>query len=156
MRVNEKYRVWHDFCHLDDARMAPALNHIDGYRQDDNTRTKYKPGDFVSSLNRGGWHDAGDFDLRVESQSGESYILALAHEAFGVDYDATSIDQNKLVTEIHQPDGKSDLLQQVEHGALSVVGGYRALGRLYRGIICNDLRQYVLLGDAGSMTDNVK
>lgn len=156
MRVNEKYRVWHDFCHLDDARMAPALNHIDGYRQDDNTRTKYKPGDFVSGLNRGGWHDAGDFDLRVESQSGESYILALAHEAFGVDYDATSIDQNKLVTEIHQPDGKSDLLQQVVHGALSVVGGYRALGRLYRGIICNDLRQYVLLGDAGSMTDNVK
>lgn len=156
MRVNEKYRVWHDFCHLDDARMAPALNHIDGYRQDDNTRTKYKPGDFVPGLNRGGWHDAGDFDLRVESQSGESYILALAHEAFGVDYDATSIDQNKLVTEIHQPDGKSDLLQQVEHGALSVVGGYRALGRLYRGIICNDLRQYVLLGDAGSMTDNVK
>lgn len=156
MRVNEKYRVWHDFCHLDDARMAPALNHIDGYRQDDNTRTKYKPGDFVPGLNRGGWHDAGDYDLRVESQSGESYILALAHEAFGVDYDATSIDQNKLVTEIHQPDGKSDLLQQVEHGALSVVGGYRALGRLYRGIICNDLRQYVLLGDAGSMTDNVK
>lgn len=156
MRVNEKYRVWHDFCHLDDARMAPALNHIDGYRQDDNTRTKYKPGDFVPGLNRGGWHDAGDFDLRVESQSGESYILALAHEAFGVDYDATSIDQNKLVTEIHQPDGKSDLLQQVEHGALSVVGGYRALGRLYRGVICNDLRQYVLLGDAGSMTDNVK
>ena len=156
MRVNEKYRVWHDFCHIDDARMAPALNHIDGYRQDDNTRTKYKPGDFVPGLNRGGWHDAGDFDLRVESQSGESYILALAHEAFGVDYDATSIDQNKLVTEIHQPDGKSDLLQQVEHGALSVVGGYRALGRLYRGIICNDLRQYVLLGDAGSMTDNVK
>lgn len=156
MRVNEKYRVWHDFCHLDDARMAPALNHIDGYRQDDNTRTKYKPGDFVPGLNRGGWHDAGDFDLRVESQSGESYILALAHEAFGVDYDATSIDQNKLVTEIHQPDGKSDLLQQVEHGTLSVVGGYRALGRLYRGIICNDLRQYVLLGDAGSMTDNVK
>lgn len=156
MRVNEKYRVWHDFCHLDDARMAPALNHIDGYRQDDNTRTKYKPGDFVPGLNRGGWHDAGDFDLRVESQSGESYILALAYEAFGVDYDATSIDQNKLVTEIHQPDGKSDLLQQVEHGALSVVGGYRVLGRLYRGIICNDLRQYVLLGDAGSMTDNVK
>lgn len=156
MRVNEKYRVWHDFCHFDDARMAPALNHIDGYCQDDNTRTKYKPGDFVPGLNRGGWHDAGDFDLRVESQSGESYILALAHEAFGVDYDATSIDQNKLVTEIHQPDGKSDLLQQVEHGTLSVVGGYRALGRLYRGIICNDLRQYVLLGDAGSMTDNVK
>ncbi len=23
MRINEKYRVWHDLCHMDDARMAP-------------------------------------------------------------------------------------------------------------------------------------
>lgn len=33
MRVNEKYRVWHGTCHMDDARMAPAHNHIDGYDQ---------------------------------------------------------------------------------------------------------------------------
>ena len=38
---------------------------------------------------------------------------------------------------------------------LSVVGAYQALGRLYRGIICNDLRQYVLLGDSAAMTDGV-
>lgn len=156
MRVNEKYRVWHDFCHLDDARMAPSLNHIDGYAQGPSTLTKYKPGDTVPGLNIGGWHDAGDFDLRVESQSGEAYILALAYEAFQVNYDATSIDQERRITEIHQPDGKADILQQVENGALTVVGGYRALGRLYRGIICNDLRQYVMLGDAGAMTDNAK
>ena len=31
-------------------------------------------------VNIGGWHDAGDFDLRIESQAGESYILALAYE----------------------------------------------------------------------------
>lgn len=156
MRVNEKYRVWHDFCHLDDARMAPVdFNHIDGYAQGASTLTKFKPGDVVPGLNVGGWHDAGDFDLRVESQSGEAYILALAEEAFHPDCDATSIDQMKRITEIHQPDGKSDLLQQVENGVLTVVGGYRALGRLYRGIICNDLRQYVMLGDAGAMTDNV-
>ncbi|RHJ87918.1 glycoside hydrolase family 9 protein [Parabacteroides sp. AM08-6] len=155
MRVNEKYRVWHDFCHMDDARMAPTLNHIDGYAQGSSTMTKYKPGDVVPGLNIGGWHDAGDFDLRVESQSGEAYILALAYEAFNENYDATSIDQTKRITEIHQPDGKPDMLQQVENGALTVVGGYRALGRLYRGIICNDLRQYVLLGDAGAMTDNI-
>ena len=78
MRVNEKYRVWHDFCHLDDARMAPInFNHIDGYIQGPSTLTKYNPGDIVPGLNIGGWHDAGDFDLRVESQAGESYILAL-------------------------------------------------------------------------------
>ncbi len=155
MRVNEKYRVWHDCCHLDDARMAPVnLNHIDGYEQGPSTLTSYKPGDRVPGLNIGGWHDAGDFDLRVESQAGETYILALAYESFKVDYDATTIDQAKRITEIHQPDGKADLLQQVENGALTVVGAYRALGRLYRGIICKDLRQYVLLGDAVAMTDN--
>lgn len=156
MRVNEKYRVWHDFCHLDDARMAPVnLNHIDGYTQGPSTWTKYQPGDVVPGLNIGGWHDAGDFDLRIESQAGETYILALAYEAFHVNYDATAIDQLSRVTEIHQPDGKPDILQQVENGALSVVGAYRSLGRLYRGIICHDLRQYVLLGDAGAMTDGV-
>jgi hypothetical protein len=156
MRVNEKYRVWHGDCHIDDARMAPVnFNHIDGYAQGPSTLTKYKPGDKVSGLNIGGWHDAGDFDLRIESQAGETYILSLAYEAFKVDYDATSIDQVSRVAEIHQPDGKADLLQQVENGALSVVGAYRSLGRLYRGIICNDLRQYVMLGDAMAMTDNV-
>ncbi|HKK80854.1 MAG TPA: glycoside hydrolase family 9 protein, partial [Prolixibacteraceae bacterium] len=155
MRVNEKYRVWHDVCHMDDARMAPVdFNHIDGYRQGKSTMTKYNPGDEVPGLNIGGWHDAGDFDLRVESQAGETYILSLAYEAFDVDYDVTSIDQHKGITEIHEPDGKADLLQQIENGALTVLGGYNSLGRLYRGIICNGLRQYVMLGDASAMTDN--
>lgn len=156
MRVNEKYRVWHGLCHDDDARMAPAnYNHFDGYAQAPSTLTKYAPGEHVPGLNHGGWHDAGDFDLRVESQAGESYILTLAWEAFQVDYDATTVDQDKKVVEIHQPDGKNDILQQIEHGMLSVVGGYKALGRLYRGIICGNLRQYVLLGDSAAMTDNV-
>ncbi len=35
MRINEKYRVWHGACHLDDALMAPVnLNHFDGYLRD--------------------------------------------------------------------------------------------------------------------------
>lgn len=153
MRVNEKYRVWHDACHLDDAIMAPAHNHIDGYDQRPDAYGKYKAGEVVPGVNIGGWHDAGDFDLRVESQAGESYILALAYETFHPELDVTAIDQINHVTEIHQADGKNDILQQVENGALSVVNSYLALGRLYRGIICNDLRQYVLLGDAASMTD---
>ena len=156
MRVNEKYRVWHDLCHMDDARMAPVdLSHIDGYSSGPSTLTNYQPGDYVPGLTIGGWHDAGDYDLRVESQAGEAYILALAYEHFGIDYDATTIDHHKRITEIHQPDGKPDLLQQVENGALTVVAGYRALGRLYRGIICNSVRQYVHLGDASAHTDNV-
>ncbi|MCR5178929.1 MAG: glycoside hydrolase family 9 protein [Lachnospiraceae bacterium] len=156
MRVNEKYRVWHGLCHADDARMAKtAFNHFDAYRQGASTLTGYKPGDAVPGLNKGGWHDAGDFDLRIESQAGESYILSLAFEEFGVDIDTTTIDQDRRIVEIHQPDGKNDILQQIEHGLLSVLGGYHALGRLYRGIICSSLRQYVLLGDPVNMTDGV-
>ena len=155
MRVNEKYRVWHDCCHLDDGRLAPIGNHIDGYDQRPGIQTPYQPGDVVPGVNVGGWHDAGDFDLRVESQAGECYILALAYESFHPDIDATTIDQQCHLTEIHQPDGRNDILQQIEHGALSVVSGYRALGRLYRGIICDQLRQYVMLGDASAMTDGI-
>ena len=154
MRVNEKYRVWHDRCHMDDALMAPAHSHIDGYDQQPNL-SKYKAGEIVPGVNIGGWHDAGDFDLRIESQAGEAYILSMAYEAFKPEIDATAIDQINRVTEIHQVDGKNDLLQQIENGALTVVNSYLALGRLYRGIICNGLRQYVLLGDAAAMTDGV-
>ena len=157
MRVAEKYRVWHDACHMDDATMAQPHNLFDGYDQrPDAYGTRYKAGEQVQGVNIGGWHDAGDFDLRIESQAGESYILTLAYEEFHPELDVTSINQNTRVTEIHEPDGKNDLLQQVENGALSVVNSYLSLGRLYRGIICNNLRQYVLLGDAAAMTDAKK
>jgi len=156
MRVNEKYRVWHGLCHMDDALMAPTdYNHFDGYVQGSSTLTNYKPGDHVPGLNTGGWHDAGDYDLRVESQSAEVYILIMAYEAFNIKYDETYVDQKTHIVEIHQPDGKPDLLQQIEHGALSVVGGYKSLGRLYRGIIESDKRQYVMLGDGSTMTDGL-
>ncbi|WP_188149570.1 glycoside hydrolase family 9 protein [Teredinibacter waterburyi] len=155
MRVNEKYRVWHDLCHHDDALMSPVnLNHFDGYISGDSTLSSFKPGERVAGLNKGGWHDAGDYDLRVESQIGTVWLLAMMVEEFGLDYDATLIDQTQQLVEIHQPDGKSDALQQIEHGVLSVLGGYKALGRLYRGIIVPEIRQYVMLGDAASQTDN--
>ena len=156
VRVNERYRVWHDACHLDDARMAPVNhNHFDGYLQGPSTLTKFAPGEPVPGLDRGGWHDAGDDDLRVESQAETMHGLALAWEAFHPDLDDTSIDQKLRVVEMHQPDGKPDVLQQIEHGALTVVGGYRALGRFYRGIISPTLRQYTHLGDFAAQTDNV-
>jgi endoglucanase len=65
MRINEGYRVWHDYCHLDDGLMAPVdTNHFDGYLQGPSTLTKYKPYEQVPGLNVGGWHDAGDYDLQ--------------------------------------------------------------------------------------------
>lgn len=156
MRVNERYRTWHGLCHLDDARMAPINhNHFDGYISGASTLTKYGPGDNVPFLDYGGWHDAGDFDMRVESQAETIHGLALAIEEFGLNYDNTTIDQKNRLVEIQVPDGKSDALQQIEHGLLSVVGGYKAMGRFYRGIIEPDLKQYVLLGDVVNQTDNV-
>ncbi len=156
MRVNEKYKVWHGLCHMDDALMAPVNHvHFDGYLSGPNTLTKYKPMEPVPGLNIGGWHDAGDDDLRVESQAGEVFILSMAYQNFNIKYDNTSIDQNNHQVEIHQPDGKPDLLQQIENGALTVVGGYRNLGRLYRGIISPTLKQYTLMGDVSNQTDNL-
>ncbi|HWI92559.1 MAG TPA: glycoside hydrolase family 9 protein [Flavisolibacter sp.] len=156
MRVNERYRVWHNWCHLDDARMAPIdSNHFDGYIQGNSTLTKFKGGDNVPGLDRGGWHDAGDFDLRVESQAETVQGLGLAYEEFGLNYDATRIDEKNRVVEIQEPDGKPDALQQMEHGLISIIGGYKSMGRLYRGIIEPTKRQYVYLGDASGITDNI-
>lgn len=153
MRVSEKYRVWHDACHMDDGEMAAEnLQLFDGYLQRKNT-SKITCGKHVPGVNCGGWHDAGDYDLRIESQIGEMYYLAMIYDEFGLYYDSATIDQEAHRVEIHQPDGKNDILEQIEHGALSVLGGYRSLGQLYRGIICRDIRQYVLLGDASAMTD---
>lgn len=155
MKVREKYRTWHGRCHLDDALMAPTdSNHFDGYVQGSSTLTDFEPYEPVPGLNAGGWHDAGDYDLRVESQAGTVHKLAMIYDEFGIEYDETTVDQAGKVVEIHQPDGKADILQQIEHGLLTLLGGYDNLGRLYRGIICNDKRQYVLLGDASTMTDN--
>lgn len=156
MRVEEQYRVWHGACHLDDARMAPINhNHFDGYKQGPSTLTKYKPGETVPGLNVGGWHDAGDDDFRVESQADEVTILAGAYELFHLDYDDTSIDETHHLVKIHEPDGKPDTLQQVQHGALTLLAGYENLGRFYRGVISSSLQQYTMIGDTSNATDNL-
>jgi endoglucanase len=157
MRVNQKYRVWHGACHLDDALMMPLnIRHFDGYDNLNETSTlsKYKSLEHVPGLNVGGWHDAGDYDLRIESQAQTVIALALIYEEFGIDYDETYIDQKNHHVELHQPDGKPDILQQVEHGVLAILSGYRSMGQFYRGIIAPSLRQYVHLGDASTHTDN--
>jgi hypothetical protein len=156
MRVNEKYRVWHGLCHMDDARMAPIdSNHFDGYIQGHTTFTRYHSGETVPGLNEGAWHDAGDFDLRVESQAETVLGLSFAYEQFKVQYDNTSVNQQTRIVEIQEPDGKPDLLEQIEHGLLSIVGGYRSMGRFYRGIIEPTLRQYTILGDPVNITDGI-
>jgi hypothetical protein len=156
MRVEQQYRVWHGACHLDDARMSLVNhNHFDGYEQGPSTLTKFQPGEHVPDLDRGGWHDAGDFDLRIESQADTVSILASAYETFHLNYDDTTVDEKDLRTQIHVPDGQADVLEQIEHGILTILGGYRSMGRVYRGMQEATLEQYVMLGDQVNVTDGL-
>lgn len=156
VRVEQGSRVWHDFCHLDDAIMAPTnLTHFDGYSQGPETFTEFRFPDHVPHLDRGGWHDAGDFDLRIESQAVTTWRLAMMYELFKADLDATTVNQDTRVVNLHKPDGISDFLQQIEHGVLTIMGGYKGLGRLYDGMISPTRKQYGLQGDASAQTDNL-
>jgi endoglucanase len=153
MRVEDNYRVWHGLCHMDDALQAPpSPNHFDQYVMDSTTETKYKSFEHIPGLNAGGWHDAGDFDL----PAGQSaiYFLALTQDEFKLTTDQTTIDQKNNFVELYRPDGKSDMLQQIEHGVLNLLSGYRASGHSFCGIIDGSLKQYAHLGDASTITDN--
>lgn len=155
MTIRDRFQVWHGACHLDDALQAPLNHrHFDGYNQYESTETPYAPLDHIPYLDRGGWHDAGDYDLAAGSQATTTHILALAREAFNLNSDQTSVDwQGRLVT-LHQPDGVPDIIQQVRHGVENLLGGYRAAGHSFCGIIESALEQYVHMGDAATMTDN--
>jgi len=156
MFVNEAYRVWHGAAHLDDALQAPVNHqHFDLYAQGPTTDTKYKPGEHIPGLNVGGWCDAGDYDIRTPTQFYVVSNLVQTWETFGLKRDETTIDQKKRYVDIHHPDGKPDLLQQIEHGALGLLAQHKAVGHAVNGIIVPNLSQYTHLGDALTMTDNL-
>jgi len=154
VRVREAYRIWHGLAHMDDARQAPVNHtHFDGYTMGPSTDTPYKPGEHIPGLNVGGWHDAGDFDLRTQSQDAVIIDLVLTRELFGADWDETSIDEKGLYVQIHKPDGVPDVLQQIEHGVLQLLAQYKSVGHALNGIVEPTLEEYTHLGDAASQTD---
>jgi len=156
MFVNEAYRVWHGAAHLDDARQAPVgVQHFDGYRMGPSTETRYAPGERIPGLNVGGWFDAGDYDIRTGSHSATVMHLVDTWERFQSTRDETLVDQAGRFVDIHHPDGKPDLLQQIEHGALQLVAQHRAFGRAIPGIIEPQLHQYHHLGDGVTQTDGL-
>lgn len=154
--VNDRYRVWHGASHLDDARQAPVNHeHFDLYAQGPTTDTPYKPGQHIPGLNIGGWFDAGDFDIRTQSQYAVVLTLVHAREAFGIDRDQTKVDQKRRFVDLGQPDGVPDIVQQIEHGTLALIAQYRAVGHAIPGIVEPTLDQYTHLGDAVTKTDNL-
>ncbi|MBN2103520.1 glycoside hydrolase family 9 protein [bacterium] len=156
MQVNEAYRTWHGAPFMDDCLQAPLNHqHYDGYRMDDTTDTKYKPFERIPNMAVGGWFDAGDFDIQTGSHNMVVSTFIDIWEDFKIDRDDTYIDQKTRYVDIHRPDGKPDILQQIEHGTLNLVAQCENIGHPVRGIIVPNLHQYHHLGDAMTETDNL-
>jgi len=156
MQVNEAYRVWHGAPYLDDCLQAPINSqHFDGYRQGPTTDTKYKSLEHIPGMTVGGWFDAGDFDIQTGSHNSVVTSFVESWEVLKVDRDQTYIDQKTNYVDIHRPDGKPDILQQIEHGTLNLVAQVENIGHPVRGIIVPNLHQYHHLGDAMTETDNL-
>lgn len=156
MEVNEAYRVWHGAPYKDDCLQAPVNHHhFDGYVQGPTTDTKYKSLERIPGMAVGGWFDAGDFDIQTGSHNSVISSFVDTWENFKVDRDETYIDQKTRYVDIHRPDGKPDMLQQIEHGTLNLVAQCENIGHPVRGIIVPNLHQYHHLGDAMTETDNL-
>lgn len=156
IRVKDGYRVWHGVSFLDDARqMPPNLQLMDNKKMGPVTGTRYKPGEHIDGLNVGGWFDAGDFDVEEASQCETISSLADTWEQFKPDLDETYVDEKQRYVGIHDPDGKPDILQQCEHGVLLQLAMQKAFGRAIPSIEVPHLYQYVHLGDASTITDNL-
>jgi hypothetical protein len=156
MEVNEAYRVWHGAPYLDDCLQAPLNHqHFDGYKMGATTDTKYKPLERIPNMAVGGWFDAGDFDIQTGSHNMVISSFVDAWENFKVDRDETYIDQKTRYVDIHRPDGKPDILQQIEHGTLNLIAQCENIGHPVQGIIVPNLHQYHHLGDAINETDNL-
>jgi endoglucanase len=152
--VREGYRLWHGISHLDDARQAPPnTQHFDGAWMGPSTDSPFQPGQHIPGLNVGGWYDAGDYDIRAESQYAVIQDLALAYKEFDLKWDQLTVDETARTVEMHRPDGIPDVVQQVKHGVLQVLGQIKSIGHPIPEIMEPNLREYTHLGDAASKTD---
>jgi endoglucanase len=141
---------------LDDALQAPINHkHFDLYAQGPTTGNKYKSLEHIPGLNIGGWFDAGDYDIRTQTQCAVVQNLAQTWEMFSPNRDETYINQKNRYVDLHHPDGLPDIIQQIEHGTLALIAQHRAVGYAINGIIEAHLSQYTHLGDASTITDNL-
>jgi len=152
--VREGYRLWHGVSHLDDARQAPPnTRHFDGAWMGPNTDSPFPPGQHIPGLNVGGWYDAGDYDIRAETQYLVIEDLSLAYKEFNLKWDQLAVDETARTVEMHRPDGVPDAVQQVKHGVLQVLAQIKAVGHPFPEVMEPNLREYTHLGDAASKTD---
>jgi hypothetical protein len=155
MAVKEGYRVWHAAPHLDDVVQAPNKTpHFDNFEQGDSLWSPFKPFDFIPGFEAGGWFDAGDFDIETGSHCSTILSMCTTWETFRPERDETMVDQQNRFVNIHFPDGKPDLLQQIEHGVLPIVAQIEQIGHACRGVNHATLYQYNRLDEPSTITDN--
>jgi len=152
--VRDRNRFWHGPCHLDDALQAPAHTaHFDGYQQGER-ETRFADYEHIPGLDWGGWHDAGDYDLRSASITNTILYLALAQEEFKPGLNSTTVRRATREVLLHVPDREEDLLQQIEYGVEGLLASFRVAGHIFPGIIESSRDQHDVTGDTVNVTDN--
>jgi len=156
VKVKDFLRLWHGECHKDDALQA-KIDHRgkDGYSQGLETQTKFKSLERIPDINWGGWHDAGDFDLRTVSIVETALWMALAQEKFKTTRDVTRVSRDERQVDIFSPDGKNDMLQQVAFGMEWLLSVIEQVGHVPRGVITHIGPDYGSSGDPGGITDGL-
>ncbi len=120
---------------LDDAVRVPAnFPGIDSFKSYGCDDSGLKEGEHFS-CGLGGWFDAGDYDLNINAQGFTVLMLSLAFEEFGIGIDEATLDVGKKVWIGGKPDGKADILQQIQWGVLWLLSMQRQDGRVYVGVV---------------------
>ncbi len=161
--VREGYKIWHGASHMDDAYIAPTnRSWFDGMNPGSLPQTAREKGFtndmHVDGLNKGGWFDAGDFDLQMNTNfTVLTNIVQAAEYCDNVDnYDTLAVTWNDAtggLVEMHRPDGVPDAIQQAIHGSKQILAQYKVLGGCGGTMEVRSLRQYTHLGDPSSDTD---
>lgn len=155
MTVNEAYRIWHGEPFKEGYLQAPPSDHFDMHRQGPTTDTKYKPYQVIPGLNQGGFFDAGDFDIETGANIGVVQNLVAIWETFHPLRDETFVDEKSRYVDLHRPDGKPDILQFIEHGALNLLAQAENIGHMASTLSNSVLDNYHHLGDAAAITDGL-
>ena len=169
--VREGYKIWHGASHMDDAYLTPNSQSgwyagksgwFDGMSTGSVSSAMTARGLVsdtpVDGLNKGGWFDAGDFDLQMSRNfSVLSQVVQAALYCGEMDgYDDLAVEWNDATggtVEMHRPDGVPDVVQQAIHGSKQVLAEYEVLGGAGGTMETRYLRQYTHLGDPSSDTD---
>jgi hypothetical protein len=175
IEVREGYKIWHGASHMDDGRISepypgsvvdPGSNQIPWFDGKNVPMTLpailtsqgYGMGDRIPGINQGGWYDAGDFDIEISRNYSVLRDLVYNAEAFNNmdNYDTLAVEWDEDTggsVEMHRPDSVPDIVQQVKHGAMAILGLYENVGFASGSIEVPTLRQYTHLGDGSTDTD---